>query len=52
MMSLAVGMAIFYIIQCLRPTKFEAKGIIGIALWLFTCWGLGSLTLALVGASH
>ena len=43
MEKICIGLALFVIMQAIKPTKMEVKGFVGIGLFLMTLWGLGAL---------
>lgn len=43
MEKICIGLALFAIMQAIKPTKMEVKGAFGIVLFLMTLWGLGAI---------
>lgn len=45
MKEFSVGLAVFFLIQVIRPRKMEIKGFFGILLAIAACYGLGTVVL-------
>lgn len=43
MEKICIGLALFIIMQAIKPRKTEIKGFLGITLFIMTLWGLGAL---------
>lgn len=48
MREFSVGLAVFFLIQILRPRKLEIQGFLGFAIAIGACYGLGTLILRLL----